>query len=145
MSRSCWGSAKNNSGSCKKQTKWIPKFHREKSCTTNSRGVRTGGDSHKKDGDARHLAYGCKLQSLVSLRVFWTESHYYCPFRYRLGLCIKKFTKNAVKLIMYSTNNYHNINNNWAYIITLFFIRVVQGSWTIFSIAPLTWDLTKLK
>ena len=26
------------------------------------------------------------------------ESHYICPFRYRLGLCIKKFTKNALTL-----------------------------------------------
>ena len=39
----------------------------------------------------------CKMQILVSLGVFGTESHYICPFRYRLGLCIKKFTKkNAV-------------------------------------------------
>ena len=26
------------------------------------------------------------------------ESHYICPFRYRLVLCIKKFTKNALTL-----------------------------------------------
>ena len=37
-----------------------------------------------------------KLKILVSLRVFGTKSHYICPFTYRLGLCIKKFTKNAV-------------------------------------------------
>ena len=36
---------------------------------------------------------GCKLQILVSLRVFGMESHYIGPFRYRLVLCIKKFTK----------------------------------------------------
>ena len=39
---------------------------------------------------------GCKLQVLVPLRVFGMESHYICSFRYCLGLCIKKFTKNAV-------------------------------------------------
>ena len=31
--------------------------------------------------------YGCKLQIMVSLGVFGTESR---SFRYRLGLCIKK-------------------------------------------------------
>ena len=37
------------------------------------------------------------MQILVSLGVFGTESHYICPFRYRLGLWIKKFTKkNAI-------------------------------------------------
>ena len=29
---------------------------------------------------------------LMPLRVFWTEGHYTCPFRYRLELCISKFT-----------------------------------------------------
>ena len=52
-----------------------------------------GGDSQcKSDGDARRLAFGCNLQILVSLRVFVKESYYSCPFRYRLVLCIKKFT-----------------------------------------------------
>ena len=32
------------------------------------------GDSHKSDGDARRLAFGFKLQILVSLRVFGMES-----------------------------------------------------------------------
>ena len=55
------------------------------------------GDSHqdKSDGDTCRLALGCKLQILVSLRVFRMESHYIYPFRYHLILCIKKFTKNA--------------------------------------------------
>ena len=35
---------------------------------------------------------------LVSLRVFGMESHYICPFRYHLVLCIKKFTKTALTL-----------------------------------------------
>ena len=52
----------------------------------------------KNDADARRLALGCKLQILVSLRVFGMESHYICPFRYGLVLCIKKFTKNALTL-----------------------------------------------
>ena len=57
-----------------------------------------GGLPYKRDGDARRLALGCKLQILVTLRVFEMESHYICPFRYHLGLCIKKFTKNALTL-----------------------------------------------
>ena len=48
---------------------------------------------YKSDGDARRLALGYKLQILASLRVFGIESHYNCTFRYRLVLCIKKFTK----------------------------------------------------
>ena len=60
---------------------------------------RGGGElPYKRDGDARRLALGCKLQILVTLRVFEMESHYICPFRYHLGLCIKKFTKNALTL-----------------------------------------------
>jgi len=57
-----------------------------------------GGLPYKSDGDARRLALGFKLQILVSLRVFGMESHCICPFRYRLVLCIKKFTKNALTL-----------------------------------------------
>ena len=57
-----------------------------------------GGLPYKTNGDARHLALGCKLQILVSLRVFGMESHYICPFRYRLVLCLKKFTKHALTL-----------------------------------------------
>ena len=46
---------------------------------------------------------------IVSLRdvncIFWshigTESHYIFPFRYRIGLCMKKFTKNAVTEISF--------------------------------------------
>ena len=56
------------------------------------------GLPYKSDGDARRLALGYKLQILVSLRVFGIESHYNCPFRYRLVLRIKKFTKNALTL-----------------------------------------------
>ena len=51
---------------------------------------------YKSDTDARRLALECKLQISVSLRVFGMESHYICPFRYRLVLCIKKFSKNAM-------------------------------------------------
>ena len=58
-----------------------------------------GGElPYKSDGDARLLTLGCKLQILVSLRVFGMESYYIYPFRYRLGLCLKKFTKNALTL-----------------------------------------------
>ena len=59
---------------------------------------RGGGLPYKSDGDARLLTLGCKLQILVSLRVFGMESYYIYPFRYRLGLCLKKFTKNALTL-----------------------------------------------
>ena len=52
-----------------------------------------GGLPYKSDGDALRLALGCKLQILVALRVFGMESYYICPFRYRLVLCIQKFTK----------------------------------------------------
>ena len=58
---------------------------------------RGGGElPYKRNGDARRLALGCKLQLLVSLRVFGIESLYICPFKYRLVLCIKKFAKNAL-------------------------------------------------
>ena len=40
----------------------------------------------KSDGDAPSLSLGCKLQILVSLRVFGMESHYICTFGYRLSL-----------------------------------------------------------
>ena len=52
----------------------------------------------KNDRDSRRLASECKLQILVSLKVFGMESYYICQFRYRLGLRIKKFTKNALTL-----------------------------------------------
>ena len=54
-----------------------------------------GGLPCDSDGDAGRLSMGCKLQILVSLRVFGMESQYICQFRYHLVLCIKKFTKNA--------------------------------------------------
>ena len=53
---------------------------------------------YKNDRDSRRLALECKLQILVSLKMFGMESYYICPFRYRLGLRIKKFTKNALTL-----------------------------------------------
>ena len=59
---------------------------------------RGGECSYKGDDDARRLAFGCKLQILVSLRLFGMESHYICPFRYRSVPCIKKFTENALTL-----------------------------------------------
>ena len=49
-----------------------------------------GGLPYWSDRDTCRLALGCKLQILVSLSVFGMESHYICPFRYRLVLCIKK-------------------------------------------------------
>ena len=60
---------------------------------------RPEGLSYKTNGDTRGFALGCKLQILVSLRVFGMERNYICPFRYRLVLCITKFTKNALPLI----------------------------------------------
>ena len=53
---------------------------------------------YKSDRNARRLALGYRLQILVSLIVFGMERHYICPFRYRLVVCIKKFTKNALTL-----------------------------------------------
>ena len=41
---------------------------------------------YNSDGDTRRLPLGCKLQILVSIRVFGMESHFICPFRYRLIL-----------------------------------------------------------
>ena len=35
-----------------------------------------GGLPYESGGDARRLAYGCKFQILVSLRVFWAKHHY---------------------------------------------------------------------
>ena len=35
---------------------------------------------------------------MASLRLFGMESYYNCTFRYRLVVCIKKFTKNALTL-----------------------------------------------
>ena len=61
-----------------------------------------GSLPYKSDEEARGLAQRCTLQILVSLRVFGTENHYICPFRYCLGLCIKKFTKNAVISVLWS-------------------------------------------
>ena len=56
--------------------------------------IRGGGLPYKSVGDALRLALGCKLRVLVSPRVFGMESYYYIgPFRYRLVLCIQKFTK----------------------------------------------------
>ena len=35
-----------------------------------------GGLPYERGGDARRLAYECKFQILVSLRVFWAKHHY---------------------------------------------------------------------
>ena len=40
------------------------------------------GGPYESDGDARRLAWGCKLQILASLRVFGMESYHICPFMY---------------------------------------------------------------
>ena len=61
-----------------------------------------GMDSQKSEGDAPHLTLGCKLQILVSIRVFRTESHHICPFSYQLGLYVKIFLKNAVSVLVWT-------------------------------------------
>ena len=57
-----------------------------------------GGLPYKSDGDARLLTLGCKLQILVSLRVFGKESYYIYPFRYRVSLraVLKEIYKKCV-------------------------------------------------
>ena len=50
----------------------------------------------KHKGGRVFFISGCKLQNLVSLKVFGMESHYICLFRYRLVLSIKNVTKNAL-------------------------------------------------
>ena len=35
-----------------------------------------GGLPYERGGDVRRLAYECKFQILVSLRVFWAKHHY---------------------------------------------------------------------
>ena len=58
-----------------------------------------GGElPYNSDGDTHHPPLGCKLQILVSIRVFGMESHFICPFRYRLILYMEKFTKNVLTL-----------------------------------------------
>ena len=57
-----------------------------------------GGLPYNSDGDTRRPPLGCKLQILVSIRVFGMESHFICPFRYRLILYMEKFTKNVLTL-----------------------------------------------
>ena len=42
------------------------------------------------------VSLGCTLLILASLRVLGSECHYICPFWYRFGLFIKKFTKTTV-------------------------------------------------
>ena len=55
-----------------------------------------GESPYKSARDGCCLAQGSKLQILVSFRVFGMERHFIQPFWYRLGLCLKKFTKNCV-------------------------------------------------
>lgn len=71
---------------------------------------RVGGLSYKRDDDARRLAFGCKMQILVSPRLFGMESHYICPFLYRLVLCIKKFIKNALTQGSVNGTNYCGVS-----------------------------------
>ena len=54
------------------------------------------GNSHMKVTGCFDSLWGQKFQILVSLGVFGMERHYICPFKYRLGLSIKKLTKNTV-------------------------------------------------
>lgn len=56
------------------------------------------GFLYKSDRDARHLSLRCYLENMASLRVFGMERYYNCTFRYRLIVCIKKFTKNVLTL-----------------------------------------------
>ena len=53
---------------------------------------------YNSDEDTRRLPLGCKLQILVSIRVFGMESHFICLFRYRLILYMEKFTKNVLTM-----------------------------------------------
>ena len=69
-------------------------------------GGEEGGMGKGNDGDACRLASGCKLQILVSLRVFGMESYHTCPFRYRLALYIKKFTNNFLTLTTQKSPSY---------------------------------------
>ena len=61
------------------------------------RGEGGGTPIWKRRGCSSSL-FECKLQILVSVMVFVMESHYICPFGYRLALCIKKFVKNTLTL-----------------------------------------------
>ena len=54
------------------------------------------GNSHMRVTGCFDSLWGQKFQILVSLGVFEMERHYICPFKYRLGLSIKKLTKNTV-------------------------------------------------
>ena len=45
-----------------------------------TRGAGGGAHPYKRD---------CRLQIFVSFKVFGMKSHDICPFRYRLGLCVK--------------------------------------------------------
>ena len=54
------------------------------------------GNSHIKVTGCIDSLWGQRFQILVSLGVFGMERHNICPFRYRLGLSIKKLTKNTV-------------------------------------------------
>ena len=58
------------------------------------------GLPYKSDEDARRLALGCKLQSLVSLRLFGMIKSLYLPIQVSLSTVhkLKKFTKNALAL-----------------------------------------------
>ena len=59
----------------------------------------TGGNFHLKlTGMLVVSLWGCKLQILVKFKMFGMESHDMCPLRYRLVLCVKKFTTNALTL-----------------------------------------------
>ena len=55
-----------------------------------------GESPYKSARDGCCLAQASKLQILVSYRVFGRERHFIQLFRYRWGLCLKKFTKNCV-------------------------------------------------
>ena len=63
------------------------------------RGGGGGGLLYKIDGEARRLALACKLQILVSLRVFGMESYYISlPIQVSLSTAEKKFSKIALTL-----------------------------------------------
>ena len=38
---------------------------------------------------------------LVSFRVFRTENRYFCPQRYRLGLCVKKYPYKTLEQVLH--------------------------------------------
>ena len=68
-------------------------------------GVGGGGDSHVKVmGMPIVLLRGVHCTFWFHLGVFKMESHYIWPFRYCLGMCIKKVTNNPTMSVLVSSH-----------------------------------------